>query len=230
MYPLSWQYVYIPVLPSRLLGYLQAPVPFIVGILKSDAMDVPEDVGQIIGPFNSNILQVIAVFLDADYMTGPKIAQGFPSKEKKKLMSRLQKCADVRKSPTDMFGRRKSLKFENETLLGKVGLCFPNGKFIASDSIKRSAIEALPDDFNSNDSIENKRLSWVVADRPKDTLSRQNSIIDTRPASILERMRRSWASVSGTSLKAELNALDVSDKTAVASPESMTKVCKMRAF
>ena len=46
MYPLSWQYVFIPILPSKLLGYLQAPVPFIVGIVKSDAADIPDDVRQ----------------------------------------------------------------------------------------------------------------------------------------------------------------------------------------
>lgn len=30
--PLSWQYVFIPVLPERLLSYCCAPMPFVVGI------------------------------------------------------------------------------------------------------------------------------------------------------------------------------------------------------
>ncbi|KAI8800344.1 hypothetical protein BJ742DRAFT_86273 [Cladochytrium replicatum] len=32
MYPLSWQHILIPVLPAKLLSYLQAPMPYIVGV------------------------------------------------------------------------------------------------------------------------------------------------------------------------------------------------------
>jgi hypothetical protein len=34
MYPLYWHHILIPILPARLINYLQAPVPFIVGIEK----------------------------------------------------------------------------------------------------------------------------------------------------------------------------------------------------
>lgn len=30
--PTAWQYVYIPVLPHNLIGYLDAPMPFLMGV------------------------------------------------------------------------------------------------------------------------------------------------------------------------------------------------------
>nr|CCA18613.1 conserved hypothetical protein [Albugo laibachii Nc14]CCA20569.1 conserved hypothetical protein [Albugo laibachii Nc14] len=38
MYPLLWPHVYLPVLPSRMLQYLECPTPFIFGVLK-DSVD-----------------------------------------------------------------------------------------------------------------------------------------------------------------------------------------------
>ena len=38
--PLSWQYVFIPVLPDSLLSYCCAPMPFIVGILHASLAEV----------------------------------------------------------------------------------------------------------------------------------------------------------------------------------------------
>lgn len=32
LYPLSWQYLYIPVLPAPMIDFLTAPVPFIMGV------------------------------------------------------------------------------------------------------------------------------------------------------------------------------------------------------
>ena len=32
LFPFSWQHVYIPILPARLLDILQAPVPFLIGV------------------------------------------------------------------------------------------------------------------------------------------------------------------------------------------------------
>ena len=32
LFPFTWQHVYIPILPARLLDILQAPVPFLMGI------------------------------------------------------------------------------------------------------------------------------------------------------------------------------------------------------
>ncbi len=44
LYPFAWQYIYIPVLPEQLAGYLHAPVPFIMGIQGVNVRDIPEDV------------------------------------------------------------------------------------------------------------------------------------------------------------------------------------------
>lgn len=49
LFPFYWQFVYIPVLPERLLTCLQAPVPYLVGFqgTMEDLGDhVPEDVSE----------------------------------------------------------------------------------------------------------------------------------------------------------------------------------------
>ncbi|ELR17283.1 DENN (AEX3) domain containing protein [Acanthamoeba castellanii str. Neff] len=40
LYPFSWQHVYIPVLPSSLLTFCCAPMPFVVGILRSSVAEL----------------------------------------------------------------------------------------------------------------------------------------------------------------------------------------------
>ena len=53
LFPFSWQHVYIPILPARLLDILQAPVPFLIGIdevvLKEAEQKrlIPDDVVQV---------------------------------------------------------------------------------------------------------------------------------------------------------------------------------------
>ena len=36
LYPFVWPHIYIPIVPCNLLNYLQAPMPFIMGIHKSN--------------------------------------------------------------------------------------------------------------------------------------------------------------------------------------------------
>ena len=53
LFPFSWQHVYIPILPERLLDILEAPVPFLIGIdeevlaLAEKQRRIPEDVVQV---------------------------------------------------------------------------------------------------------------------------------------------------------------------------------------
>lgn len=53
LFPFSWQHVYIPILPMRLLDILQAPVPFLIGIdeeilsLAERQHMIPDDVVQV---------------------------------------------------------------------------------------------------------------------------------------------------------------------------------------
>lgn len=48
LFPLYWQGVYIPILPSALMTCLQAPVPYIIGVERKsrDPDFPPEDVSQ----------------------------------------------------------------------------------------------------------------------------------------------------------------------------------------
>lgn len=42
-FPLFWQHILIPVLPERLLSYLQAPMPYIVGVGRGYFANVEEE-------------------------------------------------------------------------------------------------------------------------------------------------------------------------------------------
>jgi len=58
LFPFYWHHILIPVLPSKLVGYLQAPVPYIVGMHRDYFMDdnlgeentIPDDVREISFP------------------------------------------------------------------------------------------------------------------------------------------------------------------------------------
>jgi len=40
LYPLTWQHIYIPVLPRSLLSFVCAPMPFVVGVLRTELDEV----------------------------------------------------------------------------------------------------------------------------------------------------------------------------------------------
>ena len=56
LFPFSWQHVYIPILPARLLDILQAPVPFLIGIddevlgMAEAQMGIPDEVSSLPTP------------------------------------------------------------------------------------------------------------------------------------------------------------------------------------
>ena len=39
LFPFQWQHVYVPILPASMLHFLDAPVPFIMGLHLDDTMD-----------------------------------------------------------------------------------------------------------------------------------------------------------------------------------------------
>lgn len=41
LFPFAWQHVYVPILPSSLHHFLDAPVPFIMGIHSQEAQIKP---------------------------------------------------------------------------------------------------------------------------------------------------------------------------------------------
>ena len=44
MYPFLWQHVYVPILPSTALHFIEAPVPFIMGLHTDIVVDSPTEV------------------------------------------------------------------------------------------------------------------------------------------------------------------------------------------
>ena len=81
IYPFTWSGVFIPVLPARLLGALEAPCPYIVGIEKRyEDVELPSD-------------DVVLVDLDQNEIqsTGPPTY--LPKQQRRKLQSLLQQAA-----------------------------------------------------------------------------------------------------------------------------------------
>ncbi|TPX34627.1 hypothetical protein SeMB42_g07288 [Synchytrium endobioticum] len=82
IYPFTWQHIYIPILPAKLLSYLQAPVPYIVGIHREfyipDGPDPP--------PPDASVID-----LDNDVITFQETPSLLPTHERKKLLTRLHK-------------------------------------------------------------------------------------------------------------------------------------------
>ena len=81
MYPFTWAGVFIPILPARLIGALEAPCPYIVGIERRyEDVELPSD-------------DIVLVDLDENEIqsTGPPVY--LPKHERRKLQSLLQQAA-----------------------------------------------------------------------------------------------------------------------------------------
>lgn len=61
LYPFSWQYVLIPVLPTSLLNFCCAPMPFVVGVMTADHPEIEK--------LKSAMEEVILFDLDRDQFT-----------------------------------------------------------------------------------------------------------------------------------------------------------------
>lgn len=85
LFPFYWHHILIPVLPARLLNYLQAPVPFIIGVHRNyfdkDLMEeaIPHD--------------TIIVDIDNNTIEPQTKHVSIPSRERRKLISKLETCA-----------------------------------------------------------------------------------------------------------------------------------------
>jgi len=81
MYPLEWTGIFVPVLPSRLIQTLEAPVPYIVGIERRyENFDYPED-------------DFVLVDLDHDTIESTARPTALPRQQRRKLVSLLQVAA-----------------------------------------------------------------------------------------------------------------------------------------
>ena len=83
LYPFYWHHILIPVLPARLISYLQAPVPFLVGIQKESFPEWKEDGWK---PSDAAVVDI-----DNDIIDFPPLKVKIPSRERRKLLQYLEK-------------------------------------------------------------------------------------------------------------------------------------------
>ncbi|KAJ3390675.1 hypothetical protein HDU92_000343 [Lobulomyces angularis] len=86
-YPMQWQHILIPVLPANLLQYLQAPVPYMVG-LQRDYFTLEDQLEYC--PSDAALID-----LDNDILAVKENPPQLPKKEREKLIKNLQKYADI---------------------------------------------------------------------------------------------------------------------------------------
>ncbi|KAF9357085.1 hypothetical protein BGX34_009611 [Mortierella sp. NVP85] len=83
LFPLYWHHIYIPVLPSSLREYLQAPVPYIMGVVRSCVESNPDFPPE----------EACVVDLDAGKILMLKPPHQLPQRPRKKLLTCLHKFA-----------------------------------------------------------------------------------------------------------------------------------------
>ncbi|EQC28334.1 hypothetical protein SDRG_13882 [Saprolegnia diclina VS20] len=94
--PLNWPHVYVPVLPGRMLDYLQCPTPFLFGVQK-DLLDASllSELGD----------EVLCVDLDTSMVVQGEIPVGLPTPVWKRLHSTLRSCLKAHVTQSDhVFG------------------------------------------------------------------------------------------------------------------------------
>eukprot|EP00834_Sanchytrium_tribonematis_P003218 NODE_118_length_18285_cov_1.016606.p3 type:complete len:977 gc:universal NODE_118_length_18285_cov_1.016606:6834-3904(-) len=119
IYPFSWQHALIPILPERLLAYLEAPMPFIVGLERKSI------------PKNLNFAELEVVVVDLDYNTvrNPQKLLGLSEGRKRKLVGTLYKnvptairLGEKSKPPsytTDTYPQGNVMIFSGKSLIGE---------------------------------------------------------------------------------------------------------------
>ncbi|KAJ8331147.1 hypothetical protein QVD99_005806 [Batrachochytrium dendrobatidis] len=85
LFPLYWHHILIPVLPSRLISYLQAPMPYIVGVHRKYFGKFVEQEWR---PSDASVVD-----LDNDMIDLSHPIVGLPTRERRKLIARLEKHA-----------------------------------------------------------------------------------------------------------------------------------------
>ena len=83
LFPLTWQGVYVPVLPSTMMGVLEAPVPFLVGLLVG-SNSCPQPPGVVVCDLDQDIVHLGASD-QGESRTLPKLPEDLVSKLKSEL-------------------------------------------------------------------------------------------------------------------------------------------------
>jgi len=95
MYPFTWQHVFIPILPKPLMSYCCAPMPFIVGVLQSNAHELnsfPLEECLMLDVDTGKILRELPITCDSAQVLPPALAYV--------LSSSLQKLKKSKQSTT----------------------------------------------------------------------------------------------------------------------------------
>lgn len=105
LFPFYWHHIFIPILPNRLSNYLQAPMPYIIGVDRktydevvdmngSEDFSLPED--------------VTIVDLDHNIVHCPTMPPQIPYRDRKKLLQRLQKYTAIPDDPSSPLTANQS--------------------------------------------------------------------------------------------------------------------------
>ncbi|KAI9476079.1 MAG: AEX-3 domain-containing protein [Benjaminiella poitrasii] len=112
LFPFYWQFVFIPVLPERLLTCLQAPVPYIIGF--NGTMDELEDHA----PEDACIVN-----LDSNTMHSSQRVTPIPDRQRRKLQSALEQYAPLHTKYKIPYGIPLSVQY-----------AYPKGKMMLNCS------------------------------------------------------------------------------------------------
>jgi DENN domain-containing protein 2 len=104
LYPFSWQYVLVPVLPTSLLNFCCAPVPFVVGI---NSADQPE-----LHSLKSAMEEVILFDLDRDqFLWKPFVdSESIPPILRDQLLNGVKKASPYHSSILSAFRDKQQIK------------------------------------------------------------------------------------------------------------------------
>lgn len=171
LFPFYWQFVYIPVLPERLLTCLQAPVPYMIGFRGTvDELEdyVPEDVrtkmGDNLSFINLVFFQACIVNLDSNTMRQSERAMTIPDRQRRKLQAALEQYAPLHTKCRISYG-----------IPLPVQCVYPKGKMVLncnrSKSTDKFISPAKPRDSISSDTTSILSLTGSLISKPSEFLS-----------------------------------------------------------
>jgi hypothetical protein len=183
LFPLTWQGIYIPVLPSHMLDVLDAPVPFLVGLVGNTC---PQPDGVIVCDLDQDVVQ-----LGYDTNHKPQPLPVLPRKLATRLKAEIEAVADPLYliPPTGVKGRITTAAFEllenskrepyaHMTRLREVSMDNTHRQFIlaAAEFIQKPK-PLTPEDFHFGGQGE----IFVNAPECEDAYADKNDVDNTMP-------------------------------------------------
>ena len=182
LFPFYWHHIFIPVLPARLLNYLQAPLPYLIGV---DRSYFPLDLQK-----ESLSNDAIVMDIDQDLFKAKQPPVSLPSREKRKLLLRIKDILG-RVVSTDKTPRISKVFYE----------AFPDEQFIplSCESFPKTITHHL---HGNRVSEENSHYALVESPLSSPLDSREDSLEESTHS------RKSTASVLRSSTKSHETFLD----------------------